>query len=229
MIAVTCMSGRPGVSRLFALHMKDIGLRWVAAVTPDDPNISICEEFGAEYVEIGDENLAIKWTAAVCLASALHPEERVMVLGSDDLVAREWVDLMESDDRDLVLPSSLAFYNLLDGKALLMRDTDGRKIRFGAGRVMSPRAARLCRWKQEKNNGLDYNNYMMFRLHKIYPEEQEFHRPPLTDMKGVNNLWSFESRARLSEYISADDALWMCSPETKDQICHISTLVSTLA
>ena len=36
MVGVTLLHGRPGITRLFALHMADIGVPWVAAVTEGD-------------------------------------------------------------------------------------------------------------------------------------------------------------------------------------------------
>lgn len=99
MVILTCFHGRPKVSEAWLAHTTAFGDVIAAVSEGDAANIALCERYNVRFMEFPNDPLGAKWNAAMWL---VPPDERIMVLGSDDFISREWWDMCMASDADLV-------------------------------------------------------------------------------------------------------------------------------
>ena len=230
MVGVTLLHGRPGITRLFALHMADIGVPWVAAVTEgDEACIAIAKEFAHKYVEISNDRLDKKWNNAMVLSRGMG---KAVILGSDDLVSKEWLDYLEDKEFDYALPMSTAFLDMETERVAVLEASHvspktGRAPRFGAGRVVAEHAIEHCKWRTGARRGLDGNNYRMLRARKLLGTSFDFPRIPVTDLKTPDNTWQYDQLLERGRPGTMDEALWMCSGAIRDEVLSFARSCGT--
>lgn len=120
-IAVVPFWQRHKVTEIFVQNAKDIGLRFIAVCSyGDQENIDLLEGV-AEKVLIHNNVAGEKWNYGVSYLALLDDWDFMMVLGSDDLVSKEYFNL---------IPKTTKYFGLLDALAI---DLNTKKVRYWAG------------------------------------------------------------------------------------------------
>jgi len=231
---VTCFHERPEVSIIFTEHFKRLrevipDLELLAAVTKDDfANITFLIDAGARFVEVENEPLGAKWNAAFGLVKDTECRG-VIVLGSDDICSAWWILLCMEEFKkfgnDYIIAKSLGLYDLRTKRAAIIEDHLDRSIRIGAGRFMSRailEAVNFAPITPEKMKGLDGDCYRNCKPHWNRPvalKSPAGSRPPITDIKSGQNLWSYDSLVSMGSIpASKETVLWMLNKAERDSI-----------
>jgi hypothetical protein len=182
----------------------------IYAAVSDEENIALCREFGVTFVEGPNNPVSFKWQAALDL---VPKGERVMVLGSDDFISREWWDVAGASTADLVVPASLSFWEPSTGRACILNSNPQGAQAFGAGRVLSPRllAAVSPMWEFAGDAGLDTMAMTACRASGFEPTVVATERVPVCDVKSDANIWRYGQGwwMRSAVACSPEDAAWM--------------------
>lgn len=183
---------------------------YAACSIGDEANIALCREFGVTFVVVPNNPVSFKWQAALDL---VPKGERVMVLGPDDFISREWWDVAGASDADLVVPGSLAFWEPSTGRACILKANPRGAQAFGAGRVLSPRllAAVSPMWGFEGDAGLDTMAMTACRAAGFEPTAVATERVPVCDVKSEGNIWRYGQGwwMRSAVACSPEEAAWM--------------------
>lgn len=166
-----------------------------------------------------NEPLGAKWNAALWM---VPKGERVMVLGSDDMVSKEWWDMAGAFTADLVLPDRLAMWEPSSGRACVVGRNPKGAQGFGAGRVLSPRlrAAVGRMWPDDAARGLDTAAMARCRAAGFAPVVLSPERVPVCDVKTEANIWKMGDGwwSRKARQCSEDEAAWMLSHSLRQSL-----------
>lgn len=213
---VTCFWRRPrvsrvywaGIARLRAAH-RLLGLRVVAVLSRDDhDNIALARQQGA-HVTIAlhpNEPLCDKFNAGTRAARRLKGVDRVMVLGSDDVISTSALRLLldASTRADVVGPRDFYFYDAASARLKYWpgyastHERSGRPI--GAGRIMTRAVLDRFAWapwpKHPTQRGQD--GQLDVALLGAGVALQSIALQPAgafgVDVKSDDNLWSYEQQ-----------------------------------
>ena len=220
---VTCMHGRPEVTRIFIAGLQRVGLPCTAAISPNDHlNEAMCIENGIDFVTVANEPLGAKWNAALGLAS-LHQEwTGAMILGSDDLVSSDWVrtaeDMLDRGEKYL-WPYSCAFYEPSTARAKMLTNS-GTPLSFGAGRVIHRRLLERLDWKPLRDDlGMGLDQCCHSRVKGLGAIIKWVDGPgpvSVVDIKTPDNMHPFERFGGAN--ITADTALAFVSERERKMI-----------
>lgn len=211
MVIVTCFHGRPKVSELFLAHTSPLLPIYAACSEGDRENIELCERYGVHFCVVPNNPLGAKWNAALALVPS---GEDVMILGSDDFVSRQWIDITQQamqEGKDYVTPSACGMFDLDTGQAcILRRNGHGAQI-FGAGRVLSARVIEtVCpMWTADKGRALDSDAHAKVVGSGFVRHTLDSQRVPVTDVKSGENLWGYQTWAWCGKVSTKENVLWM--------------------
>ena len=200
------------MTAIFLRHCKDIGIVGFlsgAVTRGDTANVELLQEYGVRYVETDNDPLGAKHNAALELAGVA---DRYMVLPSDDLVSREWVDACTGYIYGGVRRCALVE---MGGGAKVLTNKAGVPAKFGACRVFSREVVEACGgrlWTDSVKRGLDRDSHARVSAAGYVMGVWECERPAFVDVKGPGSLWGFD--VWTGDAISPTDALWMCSLDT---------------
>lgn len=215
MIVLTCFNGRPKVSELFLRHTSPILPIYAACSEGDHENIALCEHYGVTFCVVPNEPLGAKWNAAL----GLVPDgEAVMILGSDDFVSREWVELASlaiGRGHHYISPSRIAMFDAGTRRAMMLERNPNGAQTFGAGRVLSAEVVSKVRpmWDDGIDRAMDTNAHAKvigqgFSRHTIDPM-----RVPVMALKSGENIWTYDRWMWAGRHCSELDALSMLSDD----------------
>lgn len=212
---------RPRITRACALSLMrmDDSPRVIFVCSPDDPDIqqqkTTASELGIDLVEAPNQPLGRKWTLSI-EAARDYSWDRMLILGSDDLVSPELLSLYDPQ-KEAWGWSDCHF--LGDGRLFHFRGYDSsRKESIGAGRMLSRDI--LCRaewrlWDESLSKGLDAS--MTARLRSIgvgmpYAPIGGVH---IVDVKGEVSVTPLSAyhRKRLAEVRRLDWPQWLLDLE----------------
>lgn len=190
---LTALWKRPALTRAFLdywaeLQVPGVDLMRVAAYS----ELTGMPHPGWYYVAHPNEPLTDKWNAGMHMMRGAAPEA-VMVMGSDDFAAPEYVQeacRLIQEGADLVIPRQLYLYEAATGRMLR-----GRFTRVGAGITFSRRLLQQLDWQPwAPGRPLGLENAMESRLrysrakyHTEYVDEAV-----IVDVKTAENMWPFE-------------------------------------
>lgn len=187
-----------------------MGRIYAACSDGDTENIALCEEFGVTFTVVPNNPVSFKWQAALDLVPM---GERVMILGSDDFISREWWDVSGASAADLVAPGSLAFWEPSTGRACILKGNPRGAQAFGAGRVLSPRlrAAASPMWEFAGDAGLDTMAMTACRAAGFDPVVVPTERVPVCDVKSDGNIWRYGQGWWMRSAVAClpEEAAWM--------------------
>lgn len=218
MVILTCFHGRPKVSEIFLKHTSPILPIYAACSEGDWENIELCERYGVHFCVVPNDPLGAKWNAALSLVP--HGED-VMVLGSDDIVSREWVDIARQamkDGKDYITPDACGMYDLATGQACILRSNGNGAQTFGAGRVLSARVIAAVRpmWTDAKSRALDSDAHGRIMAHGFNRVTVHANRVPVTDLKSGVNLWGYSAWSWRGRPSTREEVLWMMGGSVED-------------
>src|SRR5690606_27758440 len=121
----------PKVSELFLTHTSPLLPIYAACSEGDSDNIELCQRYGVTFCVVPNEPLGAKWNAALDLVPEGSP---VMVLGSDDLVAPEWIAVAKAAldaHHHYITPASCGMFDIATGRACILRKNPEGSQTFG--------------------------------------------------------------------------------------------------
>jgi hypothetical protein len=215
MVICTAFHGRPKVSELFLRHTAPILPIYAACSEGDHANIELCERYGVTFCVVPNEPLGAKWNSALGL---VPNGEAVMILGSDDFVSREWVELASlaiERGHHYISPSRIAMFDAATRRAMMLERNPSGAQTFGAGRVLSAEVLAKVRpmWDDGIDRAMDTNAHGKvvghgFNRHTIDPM-----RVPVMALKSGENIWTYDRWAWRGRMCSQIDALSMLSDD----------------
>ena len=214
---VSCFHGRHNVSAVFLQHCAEIGITGTmfAAVTEGDAgNIELLRRYGIRYVEHENMPLGAKHNAALRLAIEAGGWSHVMVLPSDDLVSREWVEACAEHEYGTAPSAAMIDPDGMRAKLLVAKP--GGRMKFGACRVFSRKVVDALGgaiWHDHHRRGLDRSSDARIRAAGFALTVGNVRGPAFVDVKGPESLWGYGTWD--GDAITVDDALWMCSDGVK--------------
>jgi hypothetical protein len=216
MVICTAFHGRPKVSEIFLKHTSPLLPIYAACSEGDVENIALCQRYGVTFCVVPNEPLGAKWNAALELVPKGLP---VMILGSDDIVSREWVDLAcaaIAEGKDYITPDACGMFDIATGEACILRSNGHGAQTFGAGRVLSARVVEAVRpmWTDVKDRGLDSDAHGHIMAHGFQRVTVKASRVPVTDLKSGVNLWAYGAWAWRGKPARREEVLWMLDPGT---------------
>ncbi len=189
-----------------------------AAVTEGDAgNIELLRRYGIRHVEHENMPLGAKHNAALRLAIGAGGWSHVMVLPSDDLVSREWVEACA--EHEYGTAPSAAMLDPAGMQAKLLHARPGGRMKFGACRVFGRAVVDALGgklWADHHQRGLDASSDARIRAAGFKLEVGKVRGPAFVDVKGPESLWGYGTWD--GEAISVNDALWMCSESVSGQL-----------
>lgn len=228
LVAISAMHNRHALSRAWAEHTASLGFDMVivAYSEGDTENAATCDNFNFHSGELPNNPLAGKFNAALNSAW-LRGAERVMILPSDDFVSPAWVKAAREEEGDYLFPHTCAIMDSETQAAYKIRKlglSDGRQVgtlRFGAGRVISRKVIEKLAgtlWPTHLNRGLDTASHNAIIAAGFKPKVVNTGSIPITDIKTDENIWPYQAWVCDGEFINAEEALHMLSPNVRSQI-----------
>lgn len=217
---VSCFHGRPDVSRVFLRHCSKLGIldRLFAAVTIGDAdNVRLLTDNGVRFVEVENHPLGAKHNRAMRIAVQDDRFTHFMILPSDDLVSREWVDA--ACGYTYATAPSCAIVEPSTGMAKVLTARPGYVKSFGACRVLSREVVERLEgkvWNDHNNRGLDGASDARIRSVGFTLETAKVRGPAFADIKGPGSMWGFGTWT--GDAVTMDEALWMCSDVVKAEV-----------
>lgn len=204
------------------MHCEDIGILGdiSAAVTIGDAeNIELLRRYGVRYIECDNQPLGRKHLLALDEA-AKRGHSGFMVLPSDDLVSREWVDAAPSFEYGT--PPSCALVDPFRRWAKVLKARPGGRMKFGACRVFSRAVVEAVGglWSDGLNKSLDADSDGRIRASGYELKIANIRGPSFVDIKTPESLWGFD--VWTGEGIAMDEVLWMCSPRVRVALSCLS-------
>lgn len=145
----------------------------------------------------GFEHLSDKWNHACERTREMEPDA-VMVLGSDDLVTRDYVRRVSEMGRDYIVPVDLHYYDTATGRLAWCRHD-----RVGAGRVIG-------------RGHLDATDFKPWKPHMDQPDKAlHFHDAvyvrdtDILDIKDGENIFSFDAAVGNARESKDVDVSWL--------------------
>jgi len=163
LIIATAIHNRLLITKAFLKAMRrvenDTGVKTVASVTHDDEEcISLCEQYGVEYIRHPNKPVGKKFNAAVTLAKKHNPSH-VMILGSDDIPSTSFIEHSLTLKGDIIGILGMYFWGLNNRRAGFLRFGYWKtKTLLGAGKLLSKKVLDACDWQpwpDGANYGMD--------------------------------------------------------------------------
>lgn len=162
---ITAIHGRPEVTKAFCVAMSRIkeifNIDTHAVITPNDPGIKICENYGVRYIEYENNPVGRKLNV-ISRSMKDYDFTHLMMIGSDDIPSNSFIERqLEESEYDVSGIWDLWFWGLNPKRAGF--DTfgywPGTKGRIGGvGRLISRKVVEDCGWElwgPDRNASLD--------------------------------------------------------------------------
>lgn len=204
---------------MWAEHTAQFGLPVFVAITHGDTaNVLTAEKHGLRFATMPNNPVGAKFQAALDMALA-GGCDRIMILGSDDFVSREWIDRAQTFDAAYFTPDSCAVHDPRKGTYLVR--FNGRSVASGgAGRVVGAHAARKAGglWMRDRNRALDSESHSRLTAAGYSCKVVPCKRIPVVDVKTGVNIWGYDQWRRHGHKCSTDEALWMVAPDVQERL-----------
>jgi hypothetical protein len=183
-----------------------------AAVTAGDQlNIDLLEQYGVRYVQVPNFPVSAKFNAALGICVE---QERFMVLPSDDLISKEWVEFFREGSCEYATPSHCALVDVINSRSKVLTNRPTGTMSFGAGRIFSRAVVDALGgqvWSNDKNAGLDTDSHGRIVGAGFESVVHTCEKVPICDLKTDENIWAYS--VWKGKDIPMNDALHMLTDE----------------
>ena len=208
---LTAVWKRPEITRICFEGIKRLGFQATAAIS-EESMISLCDEYGIDYVLAPNNPLGFKWNTGMRKALR-HEWDYVMILGSDDIVSDSLLDLYNPylGKYYMIGVNSCYFYHKGIIKKFSAHTEYGMSV--GAGRMIHRQVVEECMplWGMV-NRGLDNNSLFKIRMKGYNEKVLCLGDAVILDIKSKTNLNLFNN---LNGDIVSNDILNVFSSEEK--------------
>lgn len=223
---VTCIHGRPRLTRSWCQYTQRFGNIYAAVTTGDAENVATLRSVGATFAEVPNEPLGAKHNAALELACR-SAWDAAILLPSDDFVNEAFIQAALQalqGGAHYVFPQTCAMYDGKTGAAFMLQKPTSGALYFGAGRLLSRAAVQAIGplWTDAKPKGLDTDSHARILAHGFRPVTVGVGDavPCLTDVKSGEDaqLWPFHTWQKRGRAIGGDVALGFLPEEVRHSI-----------
>ena len=214
----TCIHGRRELTRAFFWHLEYLRERTgldlpISLCYSDNEDFEAIEEFIREQdsaVKYPNTFLGDKWNYLTSNMIKTHKDDYYLCVGSDDFLSVDYVIKANKTKVDFAGTNSLYFYNMHTNEAIDFYYKHPVWKTFGAGRIYSHKLLKKYNgelWDKKQQKGLDNHAEKMLYHDGVICELISFDKIQIVDVKGFENIHSFEEYKHLGNKVEADKVL----------------------
>lgn len=182
---------RPEITRICFEGIKRLGFQATVAIS-EESMISLCDEYGFDYVMVSNNLLGRKWNYGLRKAKE-HNFDYLMILGSDNIVSDCLIDkYMKHEGVDMIGVKDLYIFDSVSKKTKHFEGYSD-EMSIGAGRLISRKVINSVDklWGNWLKKGLDTNCSAKIKKSGFTEKVIKLNGSVVLDIKSDTNIHSF--------------------------------------